>query len=42
MMRLAFGDRRFRVAGISGTLRVGSTNLGSLRRAPAASEDAVA
>jgi len=28
-----------RVAGISGTLRVGSTNLGSLRRALAASED---
>jgi hypothetical protein len=40
-MRLAFGDRRLRVAGIRGTLRVGSTDLGPLRRALAASEDAV-
>jgi hypothetical protein len=39
---LAFGDRRLKVAGISGTLRVDSTNLGSPRRALAASEEAVA
>ncbi len=40
MMRLAFGDRRLKVAGIGGTLREGSTSLGALRRALAASEDA--
>ncbi len=39
-MRLAFGDRRLKVAGIGGTLREGSTSLGALRRALAASEDA--
>ena len=40
MMRLAFGDRRLKVAGIGGTLREGSTSLGALRWALAASEDA--
>jgi hypothetical protein len=37
MMRMAFGDRRLKVAGIGGTLREYSMSLG---RALAASEDA--
>jgi FMN reductase len=40
MMRVAFTDGRLRVAGIGGTLREGSTSLGALRRALAASEEA--
>ena len=40
MMRVAFGDGRLKVVGIGGTLREGSTSLGALRRALAASEDA--
>ena len=40
MMRLAFENGRLKVVGIGGTLREGSTSLGALRRALAASEDA--
>ena len=40
MMRLAFGDRPLKVVGIGGTLRDGSTSLGALRRALAASDEA--
>jgi FMN reductase len=40
MMRVAFGDGRLKVVDIGGTLREGSTSLGALRRALAASEDA--
>jgi FMN reductase len=40
MMRVAFRDGRLKVVGIGGTLREGSTSLGALRRALAASEDA--
>src|SRR5215207_9946173 len=40
MMRVAFGDGRLKVVGIGGTLREGSTSLGALRRALAASEHA--
>ena len=40
MMRLAFGDRGLKVVGIGGTLRDGSTSLGALRRALAASDEA--
>ena len=39
MMRLAFRDRGLKVVGIGGTLREGSTSLGALRRALAASEE---
>ena len=40
MMRLAFGDGALKVVGIGGTLRDGSTSLGALRRALAASDEA--
>src|SRR5215213_626892 len=40
MKRMAFENRRLKVVGIGGTLREGSTSLGALRRALAASEDA--
>jgi FMN reductase len=40
MMRLAFEDGRVKVVGIGGTLREGSTSLGTLPQALAASGDA--
>lgn len=35
-----FGARDFKVVGIGGTLREGSANLGALKRAPSATEEA--